>query len=797
MRNFQSGTRRGLFLFSAETECAPSREERNDCGIRDLAGMSISARQRRAVVWFSPREGADSRWPEGGADHTPGAQKGIRRPRWTKLRQWAGRALRKPEIEYRLLLFERNPIPMWVFDRSNLRFLAVNKAAIRKYGYSEGEFLGMTIADIRPEEDIPEVLRHVAKHESGLQEPENWKHRRKDGTIIEVEIVGHDLEVYGADAMLVAAHDVTERNRAQQIARQAEENYRGIFDNAIVGIFQATLDGRPLCVNHAMAEIHGYASPEELLAEVSNASAQLIADPVRMMDLHHQALQRSVRGAEVEILRKDRSRGWIALNLRAVRDGDGNLTHLEGTAEDITERKAAEAQARYLAYYDVLTGLLNRTLMKDRLENALAGARGRNEKVAVLFLDLDRFKVINDSLGQAAGDQILKEVARRLRNCVRAQDSVARAGGDKYLVLLDGVTTVAEAAASAARIADEIAAKIVVMGHSLNTTSSIGISIFPDDSDDPETLIKYAEQAMYCVKELGRDSFRFFTEDLNRGAMERLRLESDLRLALERREFFLVYQPQVRLDGRNIVGIEALIRWRHPRLGLVPPGNFISIAENCGLILPVGEWVLKTACRQMRLWQSNGLKAVPVAVNVSAMQFRSSGFCGLIRDTLAATGLDPEFLELEVTESLLLANADIVLPVLRELKQIGVKLSIDDFGTGYSSLSYLKQFPFDKLKIDGCFIRDIASGNSDAAITAAIISMAKSLKLAVIAEGVETEEQMLFLHDHGCEEFQGFLFSEPVVAGIIASMLSRGPSNAGQEPASDRTGLLASPGMGH
>src|ERR1017187_6281741 len=548
------------------------------------------------------------------------------------------------------------------------------------------------------------------------------------------------------------------RQLAEQHAlRLAEEKYRAIFEDAVVGIFQITPEGRPLSINRALAQMYGYDSPEQLLAEVSNMAGQLFVDPGRMGELAH-ALDENevVRGVVVEVYRRDRTKKWQLVNLRAVRYADGNIALHEGTVEDITDRKAAEERVQYLAYYDALTGLANRTLLQDRLSKALAGARRQKDKVALLFLDLDRFKNINDSLGHSVGDLLLKDVAERLKKTARDQDTVARLAGDEFLIVLTDVKNIPDAAVAAERFMNAMTAEFVVQGHPLSIRCSLGISIFPEHGADGETLIKNADEAMYCAKDYGRDNFRFFTEDMNAQAVERLTLESSLRLALDRQELFLVYQPQMDIGTGRITGMEALLRWQHPELGLVPPDKFIRIAENSGLIMPIGEWVLRTACSQARKWQDEGLPAVPVAVNVSAVQFRQEDFCEVIRRVLHETGLAPQYLELELTESLLLSNADVTLSVLQELNAMGLTLAIDDFGTGYSSLSYLKQFPVSKLKIDRSFVRDIAVNPDDAAITNAIISMAKSLHLKVIAEGVEDEAQMSFLRAHQCDEIQGY-----------------------------------------
>jgi diguanylate cyclase (GGDEF)-like protein len=444
------------------------------------------------------------------------------------------------------------------------------------------------------------------------------------------------------------------------------------------------------------------------------------------------------------------------------------------TAREIDARIAAE-QVQFLAFYDALTGLPNRRLLQDRLNQALASARRQKNKLGLLFLDLDRFKDINDSLGHSVGDLLLQEVAERLKAWGREQDTVARLGGDEFLIALTHVKDTPDAAVAAERLMDAMTAEFVIQGHSLNVSCSIGISIFPEHGADCETLIKNADAAMYSAKADGRNNFRFFTEDMNAQAVERLTLESGLRSALAQEQLFLMYQPQMDIATGRITGLEALLRWQHPELGLVPPDRFIRIAENIGLIVPIGEWVLRTACSQARKWQDEGIPAVSVAVNVSAVQFRQEGFCGLIQRVLHETGLAPQYLELELTESLLLANADLMLSVVQELKAMGVTLAIDDFGTGYSSFSYLRQFRVSKLKIDRVFIRDVAVNPDDAAITTAIISMAKSLRLKVIAEGVETEAQMSFLRAHQCDEIQGYYFSKPLAVDKVAGKL-RGDS---------------------
>ena len=586
------------------------------------------------------------------------------------------------------------------------------------------------------------------------------------------------ISAYGAgNGYFIATFDnVTERKRAELALREAEEQYRTIFEENSIGIcYYSTADGRYLNVNPAFARIFGYDSPEEMLARVSDAS-QLYVDPSRRLEFGRQLREQGeCENREFQVYRKDGSKIWLRGRARAVHSADGSVLYYVGAVEDITEHKLLEEQVRYQAYYDTLTGLPNRSLLQDRLAQAMASARRRREKVALLFLDLDRFKTINDSLGHSVGDLLLKEVAERLSKWAREQDTVARLGGDEFVVVLTAVKDIAGAAVAADRLMKAMRTEFTVQGHLLGASCSLGISVFPDHGSDGEALIKNADVAMYCAKENGRNNFQFFTQEMNSRAVERLTLESSLRLAIERKELFLEYQPQVDLATGKITGAEALLRWRHPELGLVPPNKFIPIAENSGLIIPIGEWVLRTACAQARQWQDEGLPALPVAVNVSAIQFRQESFLQVIGKVLHETGLPPQYLELELTEGLLLSNADVMLSVLQKLRESGVKLSIDDFGTGYSSLSYLRHFPVYKLKIDRSFVQAMTVDSDDTAITATIISMAKSLNLKVIAEGVETEQQMLFLRTHNCDEVQGYYFSKPLAAEDFAERLQSTP----------------------
>jgi diguanylate cyclase (GGDEF)-like protein len=431
------------------------------------------------------------------------------------------------------------------------------------------------------------------------------------------------------------------------------------------------------------------------------------------------------------------------------------------------EREAAElasAEIEHLAYHDALTGLPNRPLFIDRLIVSLAQTARTPQKLAVFFLDLDRFKDINDSLGHSTGDQLLKAVADRVRRCVREGDTVARFGGDEFTLLVPRIENIEDAAKIAQKIIETLKIPFDIHDRELFVTTSIGISLFPTDGIDAETLVRNADSAMYRAKESGRDNYQLYAPAMNARALERLALENMLRKALDHRELVLFYQPLIDAESKLIIGVEALIRWSHPELGLLSPAHFISVAELSGLIIPIGRWVLHTACRQLKTWQKKIDRSLTVSVNLSARQFAQPDLVDQIRGVLADTALEPQFLELEITESNAMQNAENTIHTLRELKQLGVRIAMDDFGTGYSSLNYLKRFPIDTLKLDQMFVQDVNTDAADAAIVSAVITMAQSLRLAVVAEGVETEEQLAFLRREGCDRIQGYLFSAPMSA---------------------------------
>lgn len=462
---------------------------------------------------------------------------------------------------------------------------------------------------------------------------------------------------------------------------------------------------------------------------------------------------------------------WLILSL--VRDESGRVVNYIAIYSDITERKREEERIQFLASHDMLTSLPNRFLLTDRITQALALAERNRSNVAVLFIDLDHFKNINDSLGHDVGDELLKQVALRMAHCLRRSDTIARLGGDEFVAVLPEVVSENEAAFVAEKMLEAFIEKFSIEGHRLTITPSIGVSMYPEDGVDAVTLMRNADMAMYRSKETGRNTLQFYRPEMTLNINERLQLEMQLRHAVENRELFLVYQPKVELESGRMIGMEALIRWQHPELGLISPARFIPVAEESGLIVEIGEWVLREACTQGRIWQAQGYDVVPIAVNVSGVQIKRGQLVERVRTILAETRFDPHLIELEITESVLMELGETSMQLMAGLKLLGVQLALDDFGTGYSSLSRLKTFPLDYLKVDQSFVRDVTIDPDDAAIVRAVLSMAHEMKIKVVAEGVETKEQLEFLRALQCEEYQGYLFSRPVIADEIEKFMRK------------------------
>jgi len=551
-----------------------------------------------------------------------------------------------------------------------------------------------------------------------------------------------------------------------------ESNQRldAIIQGSPLAIYTRDLNSIVTTWNPAAEKIFGWRADEVIGQTVPSIPS---GDFEEAQDLIRRVLGgESIVQVELKRQRRDGSPIDISLTVAPLHDPSGQLYGYLTIVADISDQKAAEQQIEFLAYHDTLTGLPNRLLVQDRFAQALGYADRAKSKVALLFLDLDSFKTINDSLGHAVGDVLLKQIASRLGECVRDTDTISRQGGDEFLIVLPELADADATIPVLVKIMERLQDPFDADGHELSTSVSIGIAVYPDDGEDFDTLLKRADMAMYRAKDAGRNAYHFFDEQMNVEAVEHLSMRNGLRRAVERGEFVLHYQPQIDLASGAVVGAEALIRWHHPEFGVIAPGRFVPVAEESGLIVPIGEWVMREACRQAMVWRKEGLPELMIAVNLSAVQFKRGDVEQTVIGALELSGFDPRCLELELTESILVQNVEHVLATVKRLKRLGVKLSIDDFGTGYSSLSYLKRFDVDKLKIDQSFIRDLATDPDDAAIVRAIIQMAKNLNLKTIAEGVEDLEMLEQLCVFRCDEAQGYHFARPMPAEAFAAYLS-------------------------
>ncbi len=797
----------------------------------------------------------------------------------------ANEELRESEERYRCL-FEDNHAVMLLIDPESMEIVDANPAAAVFYGWSREHLREKRINEINTL-DVDEIRREMELAREDRRNHFNFRHRRADGTIRDVEVFSATIRLFGRFLLLSIVHDVTERKTAETGRRLAQF----CIDHAAIGILRLDADGRILMANERARQSLGYASEElrerslpdldpnltenlwrqrrcaldgrerltfesvhrrrdgtlfpvevtlnrlayegqslyfafvydiadrklyeEEMRKLSTAVAQspasvILTDPWGRIEYvnpkftlitgytldevrgRNPSLMKSGETSEEEYRRlwetitaggewrgefhnrrKDGSLFWESAAISAIRDEFGAISHFLAVKEDITERKVYEEQLRHLATHDELTGLANRTLLLDRLEQAIHYAQRSRRLVAVLLLDLDRFKVLNDSLGQSVGDELLFSAAQRLRAVVREMDSVARLGGDEFVILLGELAGEDDVGPVARKVLEHLTLPYQLGARDLTVTASLGISLYPRDGQDAETLLRNADVAMYRAKEEG-GCFRFYAPEMNLRVMETLEMEADLRRALEREEFCLHYQPKVALATGKIYGAEALLRWRHPERGMVAPGMFIPLAEETGLILPIGEWVLGEVCAQLRRWRDEGLPLLPVAANLSARQFRREGLADTARRFLRERDLEPGLLEMELTESMIMRDPQAAAATMRQFKDLGVSLALDDFGTGYSSLNYLRRFPVDSLKIDRSFIGDAADDPSAAAVVTSIVAIAHSLGLQAVAEGVETRRQLDFLRQCGCDSFQGFYFSRPLPAEDFAALARQG-----------------------
>ena len=710
-----------------------------------------------------------------------------------------------------------------ILDRATLRYIDANSTACRVLGYSREELLALSAPDIILEtrEQLERTLSHI--NDGATISTRRGVFRRKDGSLMPFEATRRVLRSGDQWLLVAIARDITERIASEQALQLSHERLRNqaqqqrliaefgrhalanvdlddVLDHAVrmvataldaelCDMFELHPDGRALTLKAAVGRppdwINRHVVParEGSVASYSLSRIKpLIIEDLEMPDPRYARTalrEQGVRsGVQVPIHGPAGPIGLLGAYSRKLhRYTEEDVSFLDSVANILAaavERKNAEDRLAYLAQFDSLTGLPNRHLFHDRLAQALAQARRKETLMAVLFIDLDRFKLVNDTLGHAAGDALLKQAAARLQQCVRASDTVGRLGGDEFSAILPELAEPGDASVVAQKIIDVLAQPFSLDGHEIYVSASIGITVYPVDGEVAGTLIMNADAAMYRAKEQGRGNYQYFTREMNERALLRMHMESQLRRALEREEFVLHYQPRIELRGGTICGFEALLRWRHPEKGLVGPMEFIPILEETGLIVPVGEWVITQACRQLTAWQQAGLSVPPIAVNLSARQFQQKDLESSVRRILRETGTDPALMQFEITESLLMHDPEGVASTLRGLHESGVKISVDDFGTGYSSLAYLKRFPLDALKIDRAFIRDIATDPEDATITLAIINLAHSLQLEVVAEGVETAAQLDFLAAHGCDEMQGYYFSMPVEAQYCEAMLHQG-----------------------
>jgi diguanylate cyclase (GGDEF)-like protein/PAS domain S-box-containing protein len=585
-------------------------------------------------------------------------------------------------------------------------------------------------------------------------------------------------EVLASVALLVVAVYIVVRQiaaaRAERDLRETNQFASEIIENAGEGIVVYDRDLRYIVWNHFMEELTGMTAEDVLGRKATELFPHLREQQVD--ELIARALGgETVSAPDVNYYVPGTARaGWVSSVYRPHLDAAGEIAGVIGLIRDITERKQAEQQIEYQAYHDALTGLANRRLFQEHLSLALALAARRNNLVAVLFLDLDHFKLINDTLGHTTGDALLQVVASRVKECVREGDTVARVGGDEFTIVLQDINKKEAAAVVAQKVLRAIADPVELNGHRLYVTTSIGITTFPDDGDDAETLLKNADNAMYRAKAEGRNTYQMSTHELSRSMHERLTLDSGLHQAIERDEFELWYQPQIDLRTMRMVGMEALLRWRHPERGILLPAHFLALAEERGFIVLIGDWVLRTACLEAKRVHDAGHPDFRLAVNLSPRQFHDDSLIDTIVTALGESGLPPANLEIEITETAAMADVQLTFTLLTRLREMGVRVAIDDFGTGHSSLNYLKRFPIDTLKIDRSFVEDLPDRFEDAAIVRAVLELARGLDLRVVAEGVETKAQLDFLQGHECREVQGFYFAEPMPANELREFMQKG-----------------------
>ncbi|MBZ0157094.1 MAG: EAL domain-containing protein [Alphaproteobacteria bacterium] len=686
-------------------------------------------------------------------------------------------ALRESEERLRLFI-EHAPAALAMFDRQ-MRYLNASLRWITDYGLDDRDVRGLSHYEVFPE--IPE--RWKAVHRRALAgevvRADADRFERADGSEqwLRWEVRPWYNAAGDQGGIVIFSEDITDLRRAEEELRNSEATLRLAIESTGLGMF----DFNPLTGKMIWSDLtkqHFGLPPDADIDYKVLLSGLHPEDRERVDTIVRDALKPASGGSFSTEFRaigiRDRKERWIAARGKAFFNEQGYPVRFIGTTLDVSERKKAEETIKYQAYHDLLTGLPNRAQLLLRLGFELAQAQHNQKELAVLHLDLDRFRTINDTLGHTIGDKVIFAVAERLKALIRANDTLARVGSDEFIILHPDISRAEEAALFARKLVDALRKPFRIDGRELYATASIGISMYPEDSGNADVLLKNADITVSYVKERGRNNYRFFNPTLNRRTIERLLLESDLRQSIERSELVLHYQPQVRIRTGEIMCLEALVRWKHADLGVLSPGQFIPVAEEIGFVAAIDEWVLRAACSQNKAWQDAGYLPLCVTVNLSAQQFQQPALVELVSGIAQEAGLDPQYLGIEVTESTAMRDIDLAIPNLKGLHSRGVKLSIDDFGTGYSSLNYLKRFPLHALKIDQSFIRGIATDPDDQAIVNAIIAMGHSLQLDVIAEGVEIDEQLSFLKDNGCDEMQGFLFSKPLPPERLTELIVPG-----------------------